>query len=88
MVLFSDLHWPLSPCFFVQFFVTVLLAVIREKGIRIHKPLFPRGKEKVKLCGGIWFWMRKVAQKSLQSDINYSANLGRCGGCQSQAGVQ
>lgn len=39
MVLFSDLHWPLSPCFFVQFFVTVLLAVIREKGIQIHKPL-------------------------------------------------
>lgn len=52
MVLFSALHWPLGPCFFVQFFVTVLLAVTREKGIHIHKPLFPRGKEKVKLCGG------------------------------------
>lgn len=53
MVLFSALHWPLSTRFFVQFFVTALLAVIREKGVQIHKHLFPRGKEKVKLCGGI-----------------------------------
>lgn len=52
MILFSDLHWPLSPCFFLQFFVTVLLGVIREKGIQIHKTLFPRGKEKVTLCWG------------------------------------
>jgi len=32
--------------------------------------------------------MGKVAQNSLQSNINYYANLGRCGGCQSRAGVQ